>query len=44
MSKFIRVLRNGTLYSTREIAKTNLETQLSKLQDGEICLASYGAS
>ena len=44
MSNFIRVLRNGTLYSTREIAKTNLETQLGKLQDGEICLASYGAS
>ena len=44
MSNFIRVLRNGTLYSTRKIAKTNLETQLAKLQDGEICLASYGAS
>ena len=44
MSNFIRVLRNGTLYSTREIAKTNLEAQLGKLQDGEICLASYGAS
>ena len=43
-NNFIRVLRNGTLYSTREIAKTNLETQLGKLQDGEICLASYGAS
>lgn len=44
MSNFIRVLRNGTLYSTREIAKTNLEAQLGKLQDGEICLASYGAT
>lgn len=44
MSNFIRVLRNKTLYETRELAKSNLESQLSKLQDGEICLASYGAS
>lgn len=44
MSNFIRVLRNGSIYGTRELAKSNLETQLSKLQDGEICLASYGAN
>lgn len=43
-NNFIRVLRNGTLYSDRATAKSNLETQLGKLQDGEICLASYGAS
>lgn len=44
MSNFIRVLRNGTLYSDRATAKSNLETQLGKLQDGEICIASYGAT
>lgn len=44
MSNFIRVLRNGTLYDDRATAKTKLEEQLAKLQDGEICLASYGAS
>ena len=44
MSNFIRVLRNGTLYADRATAKTKLEEQLAKLQDGEICLASYGAS
>lgn len=41
MSNFIRVLRNGTLYADRATAKTKLEEQLAKLQDGEICLASY---
>lgn len=44
MSNFIRVLRNGSLYADRATAKTKLEEQLAKLQDGEICLASYGAS
>lgn len=44
MSNFIRVLRNGTLYDDRATAKTKLEEQLAKLQDGEICLASYGAT
>lgn len=44
MSNFIRVLRNGTLYADRATAKTKLEEQLAKLQDGEICLASYGAT
>ena len=43
-NNFIRVLRNGTLYDNRATAKTKLEEQLAKLQDGEICLASYGAS
>ena len=43
-NNFIRVLRNGTLYENRATAKTKLEEQLAKLQDGEICLASYGAS
>ena len=41
MSNFIRVLRNGTIYSSRDAAKTALQAQLAKLQDGEICLASY---
>ena len=43
-NNFIRVLRNGTLYSDRKTAISNLNTKLSDLQDGEICIASYGAS
>ena len=43
-NNFIRVLRNGTLFDDRATAKTKLEEQLAKLQDGEICLASYGAN
>lgn len=43
-NNFIRVLRNGTLYADRETAISNLNTKLSDLQDGEICLASYGAT
>lgn len=41
-NNFIRVLRNGTLFADRETAISNLNTKLSGLQDGEICLASYG--
>ena len=44
MSNFIRVLRNGKLFSDREKALTGLQTKLQGLQDGEICIASYGAS
>ena len=44
MSNFIRVLRNGSIYGTRDTAKSELQKQLAKLQDGEICLASYGAN
>ena len=40
-NNFIRVLRNGTLYADRETAISNLNTKLSGLQDGEICIASY---
>lgn len=43
-NNFIRVLRNGTLFADREAAISNLNTKLSDLQDGEICLASYGAT
>ena len=43
-NNFIRVLRNGTLFADRETAISNLNTKLSDLQDGEICLASYGAT
>lgn len=43
-NNFIRVLRNGTLFANRETAISNLNTKLSGLQDGEICLASYGAT
>ena len=44
MSKFIRVLRNGTIFNDREKALAGLKTQLAGLQDGEICIASYGAN
>lgn len=43
-NNFIRVLRNGTLFADRETAISKLNTKLSGLQDGEICLASYGAT
>ena len=43
-NNFIRVLRNGTLSADRETAISKLNTKLSGLQDGEICLASYGAT
>lgn len=44
MSNFIRVLRNTELCATREAALTKLEGKLATLQDGEICIASYGAN
>lgn len=43
-NNFIRVLRNTDLCDTREAAITKLEGKLATLQDGEICLASYGAN
>ena len=43
-NNFIRVLRNGNLYDDREKALTGLQTKLQGLQDGEICIASYGAT
>lgn len=42
MSNFIRVLRNGNLFDTRELAISGLKAKLANLQDGEICIASYG--
>ena len=44
MSNFIRVLRNGTLYKDRTEAINSLKGKLATLQDGEICIASYGAT
>lgn len=44
MSNFIRLLRNGAIYADREKALTGLQTKLGDLQDGEICIASYGAT
>ena len=41
-NNFIRVLRNGALYADRATAISNLQTKLGGLQDGEICIASYG--
>lgn len=43
-NNFIRVLRNTDLCATREAAITKLEGKLATLQDGEICIASYGGS
>lgn len=43
-NNFIRVLRNGSIYADRAAAKSALQEKLATLQDGEICLASYGAS
>ena len=43
-NNFIRVLRNTDLCATREAAITKLEGKLATLQDGEICIASYGAN
>lgn len=42
MSNFIRVLRNGALYANRTEAINSLKGKLATLQDGEICIASYG--
>lgn len=42
INNFIRVLRNGTLFESRELALTGLQDKLANLQDGEICIASYG--
>lgn len=44
MSNFIRVLRNTELCDTREAAIEKLQGKLATLQDGEICIASYGAT
>ena len=44
MSNFIRVLRNTELCATREAAIEKLQGKLATLQDGEICIASYGAT
>lgn len=44
MSNFIKLLRNSSIYATRDAATSALQTQLGKLTDGEICVASYGDS
>ena len=44
MSKFIRVLRNGSIFNDRAEAISSLKAKLADLQDGEICIASYGAT
>lgn len=43
-NNFIRVLRNSNLYADRAAAKSALQEKLATLQDGEICIASYGAN
>lgn len=44
MSNFIRVLRNTALCANHEAAIKKLQEKLANLQDGEICIASYGAN
>ena len=43
-NNFIRVLRNTVLCTDRDAAVAKLEEKLATLQDGEICIASYGAT
>lgn len=43
-NNFIRVLRNGSLFENRAAALNGLKEKLGSLQDGEICIASYGAT
>lgn len=43
-NNFIRVLRNGQIFADRAGAISGLQEKLAKLQDGEICIASYGAN
>ena len=42
ISNFIRVLRNGQIFADRAEAISGLQEKLRYLQDGEICIASYG--
>ena len=42
MSNFIRVLRNTDLCGNHDAAIEKLQGKLANLQDGEICIASYG--
>lgn len=44
MSNFIKVLRNSSLYETKEAAVNALKGKLSGASDGEICVATYGTS
>ena len=41
-NNFIRVLRNTDLCANHEAAIEKLQGKLANLQDGEICIASYG--
>lgn len=41
-NNFIRVLRNTALCDNHEAAIEKLQGKLANLQDGEICIASYG--
>ena len=43
-NNFIRVLRNTALCANHEAAIEKLQGKLANLQDGEICIASYGAN
>lgn len=44
MNNFVKLLRSSAIYASRDAATTALQTQLAKLTDGEICVASYGDS
>lgn len=42
MGNFIKILRNESLYKTRDEAINALKAKLMELTDGEICVATYG--
>ena len=44
INNFIRLLRNTELSANHEAAIEKLQGKLANLQDGEICIASYGAN
>lgn len=42
-NNFVRLLRNGELFTSHDLALSGLQTKLSALADGEVAIASYGS-
>lgn len=40
----LKLLRNESLYESREQALSNIQSKLGTIGDGEVCIASYGTS
>lgn len=40
----LKLLRNQSLYESREQALSNIQSKLGTIGDGEVCIASYGSS